>query len=73
MSLASVSLAEGRALVVAANKADISGVSAEEYRAGVQSQVDALLPDTGAPPVIPVCSLTGYGVDELMNAVSAAA
>ena len=51
-------------------QADLVGVSAEEYRRGVQSQVEAMLSDLAFPPVIPVCSLTGYGVEELMNAVS---
>jgi hypothetical protein len=35
----------------------------------VQAQVEELLPDLAYPPVVPVCSLTGYGVEELMYAV----
>jgi hypothetical protein len=51
-------------------QADLVGVAAEVYRQGVQAQVEELLPDLAYPPVVPVCSLTGYGVEELMYAVS---
>lgn len=51
--------AEGRALVVAANKSDISGVPPGEYAKGVIDQVEALMPDVRAPPVLSVCALNG--------------
>ena len=53
--------AEGRALVVAANKSDLSGVSPGEYSKGVIAQVEALMPDVRAPPVLSVCALDGKG------------
>lgn len=50
---------EGRALVVAANKSDLSGVTPGEYAKGVVNQVEALMPDVRAPPVVSVCALNG--------------
>lgn len=50
---------EGRALVIAANKSDITGVSPGEYAKGVIDQVEALMPDVRAPPVLSVCALDG--------------
>ena len=54
---------EGRALVIAANKSDISGVSPGEYAKGVIEQVEALMPDVRAPPVLSVCALDGESVE----------
>jgi len=45
--------------VVAANKSDLSGVSPGEYAKGVIEQVEALMPDVRAPPVLSVCALDG--------------
>lgn len=45
--------------MVAANKSDISGVSPGEYAKGVIEQVEALMPDVRAPPVLSVCALDG--------------
>lgn len=50
---------EGRALVVAANKSDLVQVGAREYAQGVVEQVEKLMPDVRAPPVVSVCALTG--------------
>lgn len=50
---------EGRALVVAANKSDLSGVTPKEYAQGVIAQVEELMPDMRAPPVVSVCALNG--------------
>lgn len=50
---------EGRALVVAANKSDLVDVGAREYSQGVIEQVEKLMPDVRAPPVVSVCALTG--------------
>eukprot|EP00752_Nemacystus_decipiens_P003942 g3610.t1 len=69
LSIASMVAAEGRALVVAANKSDLSGVSPGEYAKGVIDQVEALMPDVRAPPVLSVCALDGSGVGSLMRAV----
>lgn len=44
---------------MAANKSDISGVSPGEYAKGVIEQVEALMPDVRAPPVLSVCALNG--------------
>lgn len=45
--------------MVAANKSDLSGVSSGEYAKGVIEQVEALMPDVRAPPVLSVCALDG--------------
>ena len=45
--------------MVAANKSDISGVSPREYAQGVITQVEELMPDMRAPPVVSVCALDG--------------
>lgn len=50
---------EGRALVLAANKSDLVQVTPGEYVKGVVDQVEALMPDVRAPPVVSVCALTG--------------
>lgn len=50
---------EGRALVVAANKSDLSGVHPSKYAKGVVNQVEVLMPDVRAPPVFSVCALNG--------------
>ncbi|CAM9177357.1 unnamed protein product [Ascophyllum nodosum] len=69
LSIASMVAKEGRALVVAANKSDISGVSPQEYARGVVKQVEALMPDLRAPPVVSVCALNGSGVPGFMRTV----
>ncbi|CAM9762087.1 unnamed protein product [Pylaiella littoralis] len=69
LSIASMVATEGRALVIAANKSDISGVSPREYAKGVIEQVEALMPDVRAPPVLSVCALDGSGVGGLMRTV----
>lgn len=58
-SFSSAVAAEGRALVVAANKSDISGATPAEYAKGVIRQIEALMPDVRAPPVVSVCALDG--------------
>ncbi|CAM9317858.1 unnamed protein product [Ectocarpus sp. 4 AP-2014] len=69
LSIASMVATEGRALVVAANKSDLTGVSPGEYAKGVIRQVEDLMPDVRAPPVLSVCALDGSGVGSLMRAV----
>eukprot|EP00904_Undaria_pinnatifida_P010630 jgi/Undpi1/6698/HiC_scaffold_20.g09177.m1 len=59
LSIASMVATEGRALVVAANKSDLSGVTPREYAQGVSTQVEELMPDMRAPPVVSVCALDG--------------
>lgn len=72
LSIASMVASEGRALVVAANKSDLSGVTPKEYAQGVIAQVEELMPDMRAPPVVSVCALNGAGVGNLMRAVMSA-
>lgn len=45
--------------MIAANKSDLAGVTPGEYAKGVINQVEALLPDVRAPPVLSVCALDG--------------
>lgn len=45
--------------MVAANKSDLSGVTPKEYAQGVIAQVEELMPDMRAPPVVSVCALNG--------------
>lgn len=45
--------------MVAANKSDLSGVTPREYAQGVSTQVEELMPDMRAPPVVSVCALDG--------------
>ncbi|CAM9323653.1 unnamed protein product [Chrysoparadoxa australica] len=69
LSIAQEAINEGRALVVAANKADLVDVSPDQYERGVASQSDAKLTDLGKPPVVAVCALDGYGIEKLLDTV----
>ena len=62
---------EGRALVLALNKWDIVDDPAALLK-HVRERVSVSLPQLQGVPVVPVSGLTGFGLDALMKAVSAA-
>lgn len=49
--------------MLAANKSDLVQVGAREYAKGVVEQVEKLMPDVRAPPVVSVCALNGEKCD----------
>lgn len=72
LAIADAVVKEGRALVVAANKMDLIvdyEYSKEDYAGGVRAQVEERLPMLQRTPVIPMSSLTGESVQDLMPVV----
>ena len=59
---------EGRALVIAVNKADLLGKQANLI-SSLRQDADHLLPQLRGVPVVAVSGLTGDGIDKLMKAV----
>jgi len=78
MAIADAVVKEGRALVVVANKMDLlvdngekDGMkyTPEEYATAVSDEIEARLPMLRKTPVIPMSSLTGENVHQLMPVV----
>lgn len=72
LAIADAIVKEGRALVVAANKMDLivdSQYTKEDYADGVRQQVEGRLPMLRRTPVVPMSSLTGDCVQNLMPVV----
>jgi len=59
---------EGRALVIAVNKCDLTKDNGELINS-VRERVERLLPQVRGVPVIPISALKGRGVDKMMKAV----
>jgi GTP-binding protein len=59
---------EGRALVIAVNKADLIGRQAN-LMASLRQDADHLLPQVRGVPVVAVSGLMGEGIDKLMTAI----
>ena len=69
LAIADAVIKEGRALVVAANKMDLvvdDQYSKENYETDVRNQVESRIPILRRTPVVPMCSLTGECVDDIM-------
>ena len=72
LAIADAVVKEGRALVVVANKMDLlvdAEYSKEDYEEGVRYQLEGRLPMLRRTPVIPMSSLTGENVNDLMPVV----
>lgn len=72
LAIADAVVREGRALVVAANKMDLlvdREYTKEEYASGVRRQIESRFPMLRFTPVVPMCSLTGESVEDLMPTV----
>lgn len=70
--IADAILKEGRALVVAANKMDRileTDYDKEKFAAGVRQQVEERFPMLRKTPIVPMSSLTGDSVEDLMPVV----
>jgi len=71
LSIASLIVQEGRALVIALNKYDLME-NRQEVMKDIQDTLEHSLPQIKGIPVIPISALTGRGVNRLMPAVFAA-
>ncbi len=72
LAIADAVVREGRSLVVAANKMDLlidSNYTKEEYASAVNKQIEMRFPMLRSTPVVPMSSLTGEAVEELMPVV----
>jgi GTPase len=72
LAIADAVVREGRSLVVAANKMDLlvdAEYTKEEYASGVRDQIEARFPMLRKTPVVPMSSLTGDCVEDLMPVV----
>jgi small GTP-binding protein domain len=72
LAIADAVVREGRSLVVAANKMDLlvdKEYSKEEYADGVRRQIETRFPMLRFTPVVPMSSLTGESVADLMPTV----
>jgi len=72
LAIADAVVREGRSLVVSANKMDLlvdKEYTKEEYADGVRQQIEARFPMLRMTPVIPMSSLTGESVTDLMPTV----
>ena len=73
LALCNAVIAEGRALVIAANKMDLLEMSSEytpaDFANGVREQVESRLPILRKIPIIPMSCLTGAGVSDLLPTV----
>ena len=59
---------EGRALVIGLNKWDLVAEPGKTLKT-LREEADRLLPQVEGSPVVPVCGLTGAGIDKLMDAI----
>ena len=78
LAIADAAVKEGRALVIVANKMDLivdageeDGIeyTAHEYATAVSEEIEARLPMLRKTPVVPMSSLTGENVQQLMPVV----
>lgn len=72
LAIADAVVREGRSLVVAANKMDLlvdAEYSAADYADGVRKQIEFRFPMLRYTPVVPMSSLTGESVEDLMPVV----
>lgn len=72
LAIADAVVREGRSLVVAANKMDLlvdTEYTKEDYATGVRDQIEKRFPMLRRTPVVPMSSLTGDCVDDLMPVV----
>ena len=72
LAIADAVVREGRSLVVAANKMDLlvdAEYTKEEYASGVRNQIEARFPMLRKTPVVPMSSLNGDSVEDLMPVV----
>ncbi|MCF8474723.1 MAG: ribosome biogenesis GTPase Der [Emcibacter sp.] len=68
LSIASLIVQEGRALVIALNKYDIME-NRQEAMKDIMDTLEHSLPQIKGIPIVPISALTGKGVDKLMPAV----
>jgi GTP-binding protein len=68
LSIADLVEREGRALVIALNKWDLVAEPGKTLKR-LREEADELLPQAEGSPVVPVCGLTGAGLEKLMDAV----
>ncbi|HWG06436.1 MAG TPA: ribosome biogenesis GTPase Der [Beijerinckiaceae bacterium] len=68
LSIADLVEREGRALVIGLNKWDLVTEPGKLLKQ-LREDADHLLPQVEGSPVVPVCGLTGVGVEKLMDAV----
>jgi len=69
LQLAQKCLQEGRGLVIAANKKDISMVSEKEYENGVREHCDALMKEFGDVPIIACSGIEGSNLERILDNV----
>lgn len=72
LAIADAVVREGRSLVIAANKMDLlveSDYTKEQYATGVSNQIESRFPMLRSTPVVPMSSLTGEAVEDLMPVV----
>lgn len=74
LAIADAVLQEGRALVIAANKMDLiiekdGSYTKEDFEEGVRDQLEARFPLLRQTPIVPMSSLTGENVQNLMPTV----
>lgn len=72
LAIADAVVREGRSLVVAANKMDLlldAEYTADDYADGVRKQIEIRFPMLRSTPVVPMSSLTGESVEDLMPVV----
>ncbi|WP_321391409.1 ribosome biogenesis GTPase Der [Emcibacter sp.] len=68
LSIASLIVQEGRALVLALNKYDLIE-NRQEVLKDIAEKLEHTLPQVKGIPVVPISALTGRGIDKLMPAV----
>lgn len=68
MTICDLVAEEGRALVIAVNKCDLTKGD-HGFIAEVRERIERLLPQIRGVPVIPISAKTGRGIDKLMKAV----
>ena len=59
---------EGRALVIGLNKWDLVSEPGKTLKR-LRDEADHLLPQVKGSPIVPVCGLTGVGIEKLMDAI----
>ncbi len=72
LAIADAVVREGRSIVVAANKMDLlvdAEYTKEDYAMGVKDQIEKRFPMLRSTPVVPMSSLTGESVQDLMPVV----
>ena len=72
LAIADAVVREGRSLVVAANKMDLLvdyDYTKEEFASAVRNQIESRFPMLRSTPIVPMSSLTGEAVEELMPVV----